>query len=102
MTGDGLAAELVDNAEAAEAIGNLTDHFRASDGIRANIIQVQDGGKEIKLAAAHESGNLVGDGVGTRVVTGGAVILQRQNGRGKHGVEGGLIVQEVQAPEVGG
>lgn len=101
-TGDSLTTELVDDAKAVEEIRNLMDHFWASDSIRANIIQAQDGGKEIKLAAAHESSNAVGDGVGTLVVTGGAIILQRQNRRGKHGVKGGLIIQEVQVPEVGG
>jgi hypothetical protein len=38
--GLGLTTKLIDNAEAAESVGNLTDHFGAGGSVGSNIVQV--------------------------------------------------------------
>jgi hypothetical protein len=97
----GLAAILVDDAEATEAVGDLADSLGTSGGIKAHIVQVENVGKQVKIATTQEVLDVAADGCTAGPVTRLAVLVQGQRGR-KHGVEGILVILEVQTPQVRG
>jgi hypothetical protein len=92
--GTGLASShLVYSAEAAEAIGDLTDGFRLGGGSSTHVVEAKDTGKEVQLAAVEKLRNAGGDGGRTGTV-GGAAILFERNRVWECRVKGSLVIEE--------
>jgi hypothetical protein len=82
--GMGLAARLVDDAEATETVGGLADSLEASGGIRAHVVQAENVSKQVKLATSQEVLDAVADRCTAGPVTGLAILVQ---GRGAGNTE---------------
>jgi hypothetical protein len=95
-----LASRLIHDTEPAETVGDLADGLGARDGTRSDIVQPENVGEKLKLAAPQELLNTAADGGAASAIARHAVLLQGLRAW-KHCVKHTLIVQKMQTPQVG-